>query len=108
MKKKIISASLAALVALGCTLGCKNNGNEGGSEAAKGDVKLYTDGMAYAESTAREEKEVYALYYEYLGGSDVMPIGGFYVPTLRAAVPTATRNPICLPITISTRLKKQG
>lgn len=80
MNKKIISASLAAFVALGCTLGCKGKSNNDGSAAVKGDVKLYTDGMAYSQSAAREEKEVYSLYYEYLGGEDVMPIGGFYVP----------------------------
>ena len=80
MNKKIISASLAAFVALGCTLGCKGKSNNDGSAAVKGDVKLYTDGMAYSQSAAREEKEVYSLYYEYLGGADVMPIGGFYVP----------------------------
>ena len=80
MNKKIISASLAAFVALGCTLGCKGKSNNDGSAAVKGDVKLYTDGMAYSQSAAREEKEVYSLYYEYLGGAGVMPIGGFYVP----------------------------
>ena len=76
MNKKIISASLAAFVALGCTLGCKGKSNNDGSAAVKGDVKLYTDGMAYSQSAAREEKEVYSLYYEYLGGAGVMPIGG--------------------------------
>ena len=69
MNKKIISASLAAFVALGCTLGCKGKSNNDGSAAVKGDVKLYTDGMAYSQSAAREEKEVYSLYYEYLGGT---------------------------------------
>ena len=66
--------SLAALVALGCTVGC--NGNN----APAGDVKLYTDGMTYSESTKRAESEVYSLYYEFLGGKDVMPVGGFYAP----------------------------
>lgn len=74
MNKKIISLSLAILVSLGAMAGC------GGDNPPSGDVKLYTDGMAYSESSKREETEVYSLYYDYLGGSDVMPIGGFYVP----------------------------
>ena len=70
---------MATLVALGCTVGCGGgNGNE--NVETKANVKLYTDGMAYSESSKREETEVYSLYYDYLGGSDVMPIGGFYVP----------------------------
>lgn len=81
MNKKIISASLAACVTLACAAGCNGGNNSGnGNGAAKGDVKLYTEGMAYTESATREEKEVYSLYYDYLGGADVMPIGGFYVP----------------------------
>lgn len=79
MNKKIISLSLATLVALGCTAGC-GGGNGSGNVETKANVKLYTEGMSYSESAKREESEVYALYYEYLGGSDVMPIGGFYVP----------------------------
>lgn len=74
MNKKIISLSLAILVSLGAMTGC------GGDNPPSGDVKLYTDGMAYSESSKREETEIYSLYYDYLGGSDVMPIGGFYVP----------------------------
>ena len=75
MNKKIISASLAVFMAMCCGAGCGAK-----TESVAGDVKLYTEGTTYSESEVREEKEVYALSYEFIGGKDVMPIGGFYVP----------------------------
>lgn len=79
MNKKLIAFSMATLVALSCFAGCGGNNSSGGSTAEKGDVQLFTEGMGYVESAKRKETEVYALTYDYLGGEDVMPIGGFYV-----------------------------
>lgn len=76
MNKKILPISLAVLVCLGA-FGCTNR--NGAQNEAK-NVVLYQDGMTYSESKVRDEAPVYALTYEFLGGNDVMPIGGFYVP----------------------------
>lgn len=44
------------------------------------DLEIITDKTVYTPSAQREEKEVYSLTYEYLGGKDVMPIGTFFGP----------------------------
>ncbi len=66
---------MALTAAVSSFAGCKTTGN-----ADKPQVKLYEEGMDYVESDKIAESEVYALSYEIMGGSDVMPIGGFYVP----------------------------
>lgn len=75
MKRKILSLSLAVVTALGMTMACNSV-----SEPQAKNVEKYTEGMAFSESSSRSEKEVYSLTYDFIGGSDVMPIGGFYAP----------------------------
>lgn len=75
MSKKSLSISLALLIAACCLTGCKKQ-----DTASTKNVVLYENGMSYTESATRETKPVYALTYEIMGGEDVMPIGGFYVP----------------------------
>ncbi len=42
--------------------------------------RLYEDGMEYALSKKGEPKAYNALTFDAIGGDEVMPIGGFYVP----------------------------
>lgn len=44
------------------------------------DAVLYTDGLNYKTTTKGEPLHYASLTYEFLGGKDVMPIGGFYGP----------------------------
>ena len=44
------------------------------------DAVLYSDGLQYTTTTKGTPKSYAALSYEFLGGKDVMPIGGFYGP----------------------------
>ena len=83
--KKLLALALAGFTAFACAScsgGNGNSGNGGGSSnsESKGSLALYRDGMSYTESDTIAENEVYALYYDIMGGSDVMPIGGFYAP----------------------------
>lgn len=41
---------------------------------------LYKEGMDYTKTTKRTPEEYVALTYDIIGGDEVMPIGGFYVP----------------------------
>ena len=75
MKKRILALSLAAVSVLSAGFaGCKDGG------AAGKLVTLYENGMAYTETVKGEAGKVDALYYDIMGGDEVMPIGGFYVP----------------------------
>lgn len=56
----------------------------GGTDPAKkidADVELYTEGMEYVTTEKGTPTPYASLTFEYLGGSDVMPIGGFYGPS---------------------------
>ena len=75
MKKRLLALSLAAVSVLSAGFaGCKDGG------AAGKLVTLYENGMAYTETVKGEAGKVDALYYDIMGGDEVMPIGGFYVP----------------------------
>lgn len=50
----------------------------GSACSGKGLSRIEED--SYQASTVREEKEVYAVSYDIIGGKDAMPIGAFYGP----------------------------
>lgn len=50
----------------------------GGSSAVS--CVVYDSTVTYEETTKGDAEEYHALSYEALGGDEVMPIGGFYVP----------------------------
>ena len=77
--KPLICLILSGLFVCGAFSAC-GSGENSGSNDLKSDAALYTDGMSYTETTKGTPKEFAALTFEYLGGSDVMPIGGFYGP----------------------------
>lgn len=74
--KKFVSFLCAGLMLL-LGAGCGDNDN---SVKSSVDVVLYTEGMEYTETEKGEPLTYYALYYDYLGGETVMPVGGFYAP----------------------------
>ena len=45
------------------------------------DVALYSEGMEYVTTEKGTPSKYASLTFDYLGGSDVMPIGGFYGPS---------------------------
>ncbi len=68
MNKRLISC-IAAATLIGCTLaGCSSKGVE----------PLKNDNYYITEKG--EPAEYATLYFDYLGGADVMPVGGFYGP----------------------------
>lgn len=69
--KTLISLILSGLFVCGTLSACGCN---------EGDCVLYTEGMEYATTTKGTPKDFAKLTFEYLGGEDVMPIGGFYGP----------------------------
>ena len=79
--KKLLALLLAGVTTFACA-SCGNTNKPGNSSGGglKNTVVLYKDGMSYTESEKTAENEVYALSYEIMGGSDVMPVGGFYAP----------------------------
>ena len=60
--KKLLAVLFAGALTVSA-FGCSSQGSAG-----------------YVETEKTEEKEVYALSYEIMGGDEVMPIGGFYAP----------------------------
>ena len=72
-RRKSISLLCAAVLAVTALCACANT-------PSYGDVKAYTEGMAYTETEKGEALPVYKLTYDVFGGEDVMPIGGFYTP----------------------------
>ena len=80
--KACIALILSSFFAVNALAACK--GNEGDSQSEninfESDAVLYTEGMEYTESTKGTPKQYTALTFDYLGGEDVMPIGGFYGP----------------------------
>ena len=74
--KKFVSFLCAGLMLL-LGAGCGDNDN---SVKSSVDVVLYTEGMEYTETEKGEPLTYYALYYDFLGGETVMPVGGFYAP----------------------------
>lgn len=77
--KNVISLILSGLFVIGAFSACGSEENSGSTDF-KSDAALYTDGMSYTETVKGTPKPFTALTFEYLGGSDVMPIGGFYGP----------------------------
>ena len=79
--KKLLALLLAGVTTFACA-SCGNTDKPGNPSGGglKNTVVLYKDGMSYTESEKTAENEVYALSYEIMGGSDVMPVGGFYAP----------------------------
>ena len=67
--KRILAAAIAVSVGFSVAA-CGGGGVK--------NAVLYQEGMPYTESAKREVLPVYSLSYDYLGGKDVMPIGGFY------------------------------
>ncbi len=81
--EKLLSFALAATLTLGLT-SCgtaEDKKNNGKGTVAAGDVVLYEEGMDYTAASKTDPKHYATLYYDYLGGDEVMPIGGFYGPT---------------------------
>ena len=76
----MISFILSSIFALGAFSAC--GGGEGQKEEVnlESDAVLYTEGMQYNESAKGTPKAYASLTFDYLGGEDVMPIGGFYGP----------------------------
>ena len=77
--KSLISLVLSTIFAVGALSAC-NSGSQGGNVNFESDAVLYTEGMQYKESVKGTPKEYASLTFDYLGGEDVMPIGGFYGP----------------------------
>ena len=76
--KNYISLILSAFLTINLLSACNNSQSE--NENFESDAVLYTEGMQYVESVKGTPKEYTALTFDYLGGEDVMPIGGFYGP----------------------------
>lgn len=73
MYKKLLSIFICMGLAASLFAGCAGQPSEA-------NLKLYQEGMAYTETEKGTPAPVYARSYEFLGGEDVMPIGGFYAP----------------------------
>ena len=71
MKKRLMSLFISFILIFSTfsMIGC------GGGT---GDLVLYQDGMTYTVTEKGEALPVYALSYDIMGGSDVMPVGGYY------------------------------
>lgn len=82
VKKLISFVMLGVMSCVGTTLlsACSSKKNQ-----IDADVRLYSDGMEYVTTEKGTPVEYSSLSFEYLGGSDVMPIGGFYGPTTYGA-----------------------
>ena len=80
--KACIALILSTFFAVNALSACKGKGDDSqsGNTNFESDAVLYTEGMDYTESTKGTPKEYTALTFDYLGGEDVMPIGGFYGP----------------------------
>ncbi|MBR0188826.1 MAG: hypothetical protein IJQ23_00395 [Clostridia bacterium] len=78
--KTLISLILSGLFVFGAFSACGSSNSDESSTDFESDAVLYTEGMSYKETTKGTPKAYAALTFEYLGGSDVMPIGGFYGP----------------------------
>ncbi len=76
MKKKIISVSLAALLGLTTLVGC---GSSKSSKDGSTGAQLLQEGQYTVTQKGTPEKFA-TVYYNAIGGKDVMPIGGFYGP----------------------------
>ena len=72
MKKRFISLFISFILIFSTfsMIGCA-----GGKT---GDLVLYQDGMSYTVTEKGEALPVYSLSYDIIGGSDVMPVGGYY------------------------------
>ncbi len=75
MKKKIISTALATLLCVTALAGC----GEGSGTDKKTGAKLLQEGQ-YTVTTKGTPEKFATVYYDAIGGKDVMPIGGFYGP----------------------------
>lgn len=69
MNKKALSLLMAGTLAV-CAAGC-------GNKTTASDVKKLANGNYYV-SEKGEAVEYNSLYFDFLGGKDVMPVGGFY------------------------------
>ena len=69
MNKKALSLIMAGTLAV-CAAGC-------GNKTTASDVKKLANGNYYV-SEKGEAVEYNSLYFDFLGGKDVMPVGGFY------------------------------
>lgn len=65
---------LLSLLPLFLSLSACSNGNNGKT------CVIYEDGMTYTTTEKGTPDDYFALSYDILGGDEVMPIGGFYVP----------------------------
>lgn len=72
--KEILSLILSGFLLVSIA-GCNGENKKNVADAV-----LYEEGMDYVISEKATPKQYYALSYEYLGGDEVMPIGGFYGP----------------------------
>ena len=75
MKQRILSGILSGILCLVAAMSFACGGSSGSVNAVR-----YEAGMSYTEAAKRAENPVAAVSFEFLGGSDVMPIGGFYGP----------------------------
>ena len=57
-----------------------NEGNNEGRTDFESDAVLYEEGMSYKTTEKGTPEPFASLTFDYLGGSDVMPVGGFYGP----------------------------
>lgn len=74
--KKVLSFLLLGCMSFSATA-CRGNTDK----KIEADVVLYTEGMEYVTTEKGTPKPYASLTFEYLGGDDVMPIGGFYGPS---------------------------
>lgn len=78
--KKVLSLAMLGIMVAGTvfsTAACSKKGKN----TIEADVALYTEGMDYVTTEKGAPSKYSSLTFEYLGGSDVMPIGGFYGPS---------------------------
>lgn len=72
---KSVAIGLSSLLLATGAFACSEN-----PTVSTSDTVLFEDGMSYVVSEKGTPKEYYSLSYDIIGGSDVMPIGGFAVP----------------------------
>lgn len=81
--KKLISLLVSTVFALVGLAACGSGGADSsgaGGTILNSDVALYTEGMDYKVSVKGEPKPYASLSFDFLGGDEVMPVGGFYGP----------------------------
>ena len=84
--KTLIALILSGIFVFATFSACSGGNNDKPSEDQESstdfdsDAVLYTNGMTYKTTVKGTPKSYSSLTFEYLGGSDVMPIGGFYGP----------------------------